>query len=36
MASLKHQNIVRFKDSFYEKTKYIYIIMEYLQKGDLF
>ena len=36
MASLKHENIVRFKECFYEPNKFIYIIMEYLENGDLF
>ena len=36
MASIKHINIVSYKESFYdEENKYLYVVMECAEKGDL-
>lgn len=36
LAKLKHQNIIRFKDSFRDKEEdWLCILMEYAEKGDL-
>jgi NIMA (never in mitosis gene a)-related kinase 1/4/5 len=36
LASIKHDNIIGYKDSFLEEGKTLYIVMDYATDGDLY
>ena len=36
LASIKHPHIVAYKDAFVDQDKYLCIVMEYADGGDLY